>query len=395
MKFLPYVLKHLRRNKVRTLLTVLAMAFCIFLFCVLQTSLEALNSGLKSANAARIVTRNRVSIIFGLPLSYKDKIKGMNGVSSVATSNWFGGFLGGGQPDFRKFFANFAVDVPEYIDMYPEYILTPEERQAFVADRRGAIVGKDTAERFGWKVGDAFSLESNIPIYRVGKPFDFVIRGIYKTDDAKYPGTDPRLVFFHYDYLYEATNHKSMAGTFVVKLDDPNAAASVGRAIDENFENSDRQTKTETEAAFRAGFLAMIGNLALLLNGIGVAVAFTILLVTANTMSMAIRERRTEIAVLKTLGFPSLLVLGLIMGEAVLIAVFGGGLGLGMSTLMIKALPSIPFVGDAFRGFPNLGLSPKVGTLGFGVAIVLGFAAGLVPALLAYRAKVTDMLRTA
>jgi len=395
MKFLPYVLKHLRRNKVRTVLTVLAMAFCIFLFCVLQTALEAINYGLKSANASRIVARNRVSLMFGLPLSYKDKIKGIKGVSEVATSNWFGGFQGGGKPDFRNFFANFAVDVPEYLDMYPEYILTPEERQAFIDDRRGAIVGKDTAERFGWKVGDAFSLESNIPTYRVGKPFDFVIRGIYKTDDAKYPGTDPRIMFFHYDYLYEATNHKSMAGTVVVKLDDPSQAASVGRAIDETFENSDRQTKTETEAAFRAGFVAMIGNLALLLNGIGIAVAFTILLVTANTMSMAIRERRTEIAVLKTLGFPSALVLGLILGEAVLIAVFGGGLGLGLSSMMIRALPSIPFVGDAFRGFPNLGLSPKVGSLGFGVAIFLGFAAGLVPALLAYRAKVTDMLRTA
>jgi putative ABC transport system permease protein len=164
MRFLPYVLKHLRRNKVRTALTALAMAFCIFLFCVLQTSLEAINYGLKSANASRIVTRNKISLIFGLPLSYKEKIKAMRGVTDVATSNWFGGFLGGGQPDFKKFFANFAVDVPEYIDMYPEYILTSEERQAFIDDRRGAIVGPDTAKRFGWKVGDTFSLESTIGV---------------------------------------------------------------------------------------------------------------------------------------------------------------------------------------------------------------------------------------
>jgi putative ABC transport system permease protein len=394
MKFLPYVLKHLRRNWVRTVSTVLAMAVCIFLFCVLQTVIEAVNYGLKSASASRIVTRNRVSLVFGLPLSYKERIKGMPGVKSVATSNWFFGFLGGGKPDFSKFFANFAVDVPEYLDMYPEYVLNPEERRAFIEDRRGAIVGPETAKKFGWKVGDAFSLESTIPTYRVGKPFDFVIRGIYKTDDVKHPGTDGRIMFFHYDYLYEATAHRVMAGTFAVLLDDPDKAATVAKSIDEAFENSERQTKTETEAAFRAGFVALAGNLALLLNGIGIAVSFTILLVTANTMSMAIRERRTEIAVLKTLGFSSALVLALVLGEALLLGALGGGLGIALSRGMIKALPSLPFIGDAVRGFPNLGLSPTVGGLGFGVALLLGFAAGLAPALAAYRAKITDMLRT-
>jgi putative ABC transport system permease protein len=392
MKFLPYVLKHLRRNWVRTLSTVAAMAVCIFLFCVLQTVIEAVNYGLKSASASRIVTRNKVSLVFGLPLSYKERIKGMPGVTNVATSNWFFGFLGGGQPDFSKFFANFAVDVPEYLDMYPEYVLSPEERQAFIEDRRGAIVGPDTANKFGWKVGDTFSLESTIPIYRVGKPFDFVIRGIYRTDDVKYPGTDARLMFFHYDYLYEATGHKSMAGTFAILLDDPNQAATIAKSIDAAFENSERQTKTETEAAYRAGFVALAGNLAVLLNGIGIAVSFTILLVTANTMSMAVRERRTEIAVLKTIGFGGRRLMGLVVAEAVLIGAAGGALGIAGTEWALWALNRAPE--KTVLGIAHLELRPAVALAGLGVALGLGFAAGFVPAFGAYRARVTDMLRS-
>jgi putative ABC transport system permease protein len=335
-----------------------------------------------------------VSLVYNLPVTYKDKIKNIPGVLNVASSNWFFGFLGGGQPDYRNFFANFAIDGEEYLAMYPEYILTAEEKKAFLEDRRGCIVGPDTAAKFGWKVGDTFQLESVIPPYRVGRPFDFVIRGIYKVDDAKYPGTDGRIMFFNWKYLYEATQERAQVGTFAVEIADPSQAGAVSKTIDALFENSDRPTKTETEAAFRAGFVSLAGNLALLLNGIGLAVTFTILLVTANTMSMAVRERRTEIAVLKTLGFGSRLVMALVLAEAVLLGILGGGVGLGLSALMIKALPQIPYIGDAVRSFPNLGLSVPVGALGFGVALFLGLAAGFVPALGAYRARITDMLRT-
>jgi putative ABC transport system permease protein len=394
MKFLPYLLKHLRRNWIRTLSTVAAMAICIFLFCTLQTVLTAVTWGLKSANASRLITRHAVSLVYPIPLTYKEKVRGLPGVKNVAGANWFFGFLGGGQPDFRNFFANYAVDSEEYLQIYPEYILTPEEKAAFLEDRRGCIVGPDTAKKFGWKVGDTFQLESTIPTYRVGRPFDFVIRGIYRVDDARYPGTDARLMFFHWKYLYESTQQRAQIGFLTTEIEDPSKAAPTAKAIDALFENSDRATKTETEAAFRAGFVSMAGNLTLLLNGIGLAVIFTILLVSANTMSMAVRERRTEIAVLKTLGFGSGLVMALILGEALLLGVLGGAFGLGLSALMIKALPTIPYIGDAVRAFPNLGLSVPVGTLGFGVALLLGLAAGIVPALGAYRAKITDMLRT-
>jgi putative ABC transport system permease protein len=237
-------------------------------------------------------------------------------------------------------------------------------------------------------------LTSVIPPYQVGRPFEFVIRAIFRVDNTRYPGTNSAVMFFNYEYLDEATRGKAAISMYKVLIEKPEKAGAVSKAIDGLFENSDPPTRTETEAAFRAGFIAMAGNLALLLRAIGLAVSFTILLVTANTMSMAVRDRRTEIAVLKTLGFPSRLVMGLIMVEALLLATLGGGLGLLLSRLAIRALPKLPFVGDAVAGFPNLGLSPSVGGLGMGIALLLGLLAGLVPAVGAYRARIAESLKS-
>jgi len=392
MRYLPFIFKHLRRNWIRSTSTVLAMALCIFLFCTLQTVVAAVSWGLESAKASRLVTRHAVSLVFPMPVAHKERIKAVPGVQTVATANWFWGFLGL-PPDYKTFFPNFAIDAEEYLAIYPEYVLSPEEKVAFLRDRRGCIVGPSTAERFGWQVGDTLQLESVIPPYRTGRPFEFVIRGVYEVDEKLYPGTDPSIMFFHYAYLDEATQGRAGAGTYAVEIEDPELAGTISKRIDELFENSDSQTKTETEAAFILGFISMAGNLALLLNGIGLAVTFTILLVTANTMSMAVRERRTEIAVLKTLGFPSRLVMALILGEAAALATLGGGLGLLLGWGMIQALPSIPFLGGAFGQLPSLGLSPRVAAVGFGLAVLLGLLAGAVPAIGAYRARVTDMLR--
>ena len=391
MKYLPYILKHLRRNWIRTASTVLAMSVCIFLFCTLRTFVEAVTWNLRSANASRLITRHAVSLVFNLPIAYKERIASLPGVVRVATVNWFGGARRAG--DFSEFFPNLAVEAEPYLEMHPEYMLPEDQKRAFLGDLRGCIVGRKTAERFGWRVGGAFQLESFIPPYRAGRPFEFVIQGIFDTDQSRYPGTDTTAMFFHWKYLYEMTNQRVGAGNFTIEIADPARASSISKAIDALFENSDAQTRTETEAAFRAGFVSMAGNLALLLNGIALAVMFTILLVTANTMSMAVRERRTEIAVLKTLGFPSGLVMALILGESLLLGALGGGVGILLGREMIRALPSLPFIGDAVRGFPNLGLSPAIAGLGFGMALALGLAAGIVPALLAYRARVTDMLR--
>jgi len=393
MRHLPYILKHLRRNWVRTGSTVLAMSVCIFLFCTLQTFVRAVTWNLQSASATRLVTRHAVSLVFNMPIAYKERIAAVPGVVRVAKVNWFGGTR---RPnDFTEFFPNFAVEAEPYFEIHPEFIVPEDQKKAFLADQRGCLVGRRTIDRFGWKIGGTFQLESFIPPYRVGKPFDFMIDGIFDTDLARYPGTDTSMMFFHYKYLYEMTNQRVGVGTYVVEIGDPHQATAVGRAIDALFENSDAQTKTETEAAFRAGFVSLAGNLAFLLNSIALAVTFTILLVTANTMSMAVRERRTEIAVLKTVGFPSGLVMGLILGESAALGALGGGSGLLFGWGLIRMLPSLPFIGEAVRGFPELGLSPAIGGLGFALALGLGLGAGLIPALLAYRARITDMLRQA
>jgi len=408
MKFLPYLLKHLRRNWVRTTSTVLAMALCIFLFCTLQSVLAAINALLESSSANRLVTRHAVSLVFNLPLSYQNRIQSVPGVKRVARTSWFGGSLpakkegkadegDSSTTDWSNFFQNMAVDAEPFFAMYPEYQVPPDQFQAFLQDLRGCVIGRKLAEKFGWKVGDTFFLESFIPPYRKRDgPFEFVVRAIYDVDRVRYPSADRNSMFFHYKYLYEATGRGVGAGTYTVEITDPNQAGAVSKAIDALFANSDAQTRTETEKAFQAGFISMAGNLALLLNGIGLAIAFTILLVTANTMSMAVRERRTEIAVLKTLGFSSGQVMGLIVAEALLLGILGGALGIGSSLALTWTLTHTPGIKDVLAGIglSELTLRPVVAALGFAVSLFLGFAAGVVPALSAYRSRITDMLRT-
>jgi putative ABC transport system permease protein len=407
MKFLPYLLKHLRRSWFRTTLTVLAMALCIFLFCTLQSVLAQIDGLLAGTSAKRLVTRHAVSIVFNLPLAYGNRIASVPGVKRVATVAWFGGSLPAKKEekkseestttDFSNFFPNLAVEPEPFLAMYPEYRLPPDQYQAFLQDLRGCVIGRKLADRFGWKVGDTFYLESFIPPYRKRDgPFEFVVKGIFDTDLVKYPGTDTNLMIFNFKYLYEATGRRLGAGLFYTEIDDPDHAGAVSKAIDALFENSDAQTHSETEKAFAASFVAMAGNLALLLNGIGVAVTFTILLVVANTMSIAVRERRKEIGVLKTLGFTSRQVMGLVVAESLLIGVLGGLVGIGCSQGLMYLLTHAPGISDALAGLglSELTLKPLVGVLGFAVALLLGFAAGFLPALNAYRARITDMLRT-
>jgi putative ABC transport system permease protein len=389
MKYAPLVLKHLRKNWIRTLSTVLAMAVCIFLFCTLQTVVEAVNFGLHAGNASRLVTRNYVSLVYNLPLTYKARIEAIPGVKKTVMNAWFGGIY----RDPKNFFANFATEPQAFLELYPEIVLPENQKQAWFNDRRGAIIGRKLAQRFGWKVGDTFELESSIPPYRIGHPFEFVVDGIYDTDEARYPGTDLNSMYFHYRYLDEATGRKIGIGWLTESIDDPKHAGAISKAIDAEFENSDTPTKTETEQAFLAGFVAMAGNLAMLLNGIGLAVAFTILLVTANTMSIAVRERQQEIAVLKTLGFSSGLVMTLILSEALLIGALGGLIGLLLSLGILRIVPQLPMIGQIVSGFPNFGLSPHTTALGVGIALLLGLAAGFFPAMSGYRARITEALR--
>ncbi len=408
MKFLPYLLKHLRRNWFRTGLTVLAMAVCIFLFCTLQSVLAQINALLDSTSAQRLVTRNSVSIVFDLPMAYEARIQSVPGVERVAMTNWFGGSLpakkegkteddSSSTTDWSNFFPNLAVELEPFLAMYPEYQVPPDQYRALLADQRGCLIGRKLADKYGWKIGDTFHLESFIPVHRKPDgPFEFVVRAIFDTDPVKYPSSTTNLMLFSRTYLYEATGRTLQAGTYYVEIQDPERAGEVSAAIDKLFENSDAQTHTETEKAFAASFVAMAGNLSLLLNGIGIAVTFTILLVVANTMSIAVRERRTEIAVLKTLGFSSRQVMGLVVAESVLIGVLGGALGIGGSQGLMWLVTHTPGIRDALAGIglSELNMEPLVAGLGFANAVFLGFVAGFLPALGAYRARITDMLRT-
>jgi putative ABC transport system permease protein len=392
MKYLPYVLKHLGKNKIRTLSTILGMAVCIFLVCVLQTMTEAMRQGLNAAAPDRLITRHSVSLVFNMPNAYGPKLARVPGVKAVAASNWFGGYF----QDPKNFFTNFAVESEMYFPMHPEFSVPADQMAEYMKDMRGCIIGRATAKTFNWKIGDVVPLQSFIPPYQIGRPFEFTVRGIYDVDEAKHPGVDKGMLFFHYKNLYEATGRRAGVGTYSVQINDPAQSAAIAKAIDAEFENSDVQTKTESEKAFLASFAALGGNLALLLNVIGLAVAFTILLVTANTMSMAVRERRTEIAVLKTLGFPSALVMSLILVEALVIGLVAGAVGLGIASRFLTNLPNMPGAGalGAF-GITNLKVSPMVALVTFGLALGLSLIAGLTPAYGSYRARITDMLRSA
>jgi putative ABC transport system permease protein len=408
MKFLPYLLKHLRKSWFRTTLTVLAMAMCIFLFCTLQSVLAQINMLLDSTSAKRLVTRNAVNIVFDLPMAYEGRIQSVPGVERVAMTNWFGGFLpakkegkaeaeDSSTTDWSNFFENLAVDLEPFLAMYPEYEISPDQYRALLSDQRGCVIGRKLADKYGWKIGDTFFLESFIPEHRKPDgPFEFVVRAIFDVDPVRFPGATSIRMLFSRKYLYEATGRTLQAGLYYVEIRDADRAGGVGAAIDGLFENSDAQTRTETEKAYTASFIAMAGNLALLLNGIGIAVSFTILLVVANTMSIAVRERRKEIGVLKTLGFTSGQVMGLVVAESLLIAAIGGAVGIAGSRGIMWLVTSTPGIKDALAGIglSELTLQPLVAVLGFAVAVVFGFAAGFVPALGAYRARITDMLRT-
>jgi putative ABC transport system permease protein len=388
VKWIPFVLKHLRQNWIRTASTAAGIAVCIFLFCTLQTIVASLQGSINQG-AARLITRNNVSRFYSLPNAYEERIAAVPGVTRVAAANYFGGMRDVNNPDSE--FANFAIEAENFLAMYPEYILTEAEKKAFLGDQHGSIVGRALAEQFNWKAGDTVQLTSNI--YRTGKPFEFVISAIYQTDQTRYPGANESTLFLHYQYLDETTGRRAGVRTYRVEIADPQEAGVISHAIDDQFENSDAETHTETEAQYRANAGVLGGNLVLLLNGIGLAVIFTLLLVTANTMSMAVRERRTEIGVLKTLGFSGRLVLGLILAEGVLLGVSGAVVGLLLGRFLLDILPDVPVIGDLVRRFPKMNVPPTIAGGGILIGMSLGLVAGLFPSVFAYRARVTELLR--
>ncbi len=400
LRFLPFVLRHVRRNSIRTASTVAAMALCVLLFCTLQSALERFNRVIDSRSPRRLVTRNAVTFMIPMPLAFAERILKVPGVRRVAVMNPFGGVLparkegtdaGGGGTDWSNAFQNLAVDAEPYFAMNPELSVPPEQLRAFMGDVQGCVIGRQLARRFGWTLGDHFFLESFVSGYRKRSgPFEFVIRGLMDAD-PRYPGTETELMVFHFKYLNEALGGRLWATTFLVEVDAPERAAETSAAIDALFENSSQPTLTESERAFAADFMSMAGDLGALVHGIGLAVCFAILLVTANTMSMTVRERRTEIAVLKTLGFTNAEVMGLVVSEALLIGAAGGVLGVVGTRGLVWVLDH---GAGTWFGFAGMALSPLMALSGLGVALALGLAAGLMPAWGAYRARAAEILRS-
>lgn len=403
MKFLPFVLKHLGATWVRTASTIISMALCVFLFCSLQSVLTHLDGFIEGRSPRRIVTRNAMSIIGVVPITHKARIETVPGVTRVSALTAFGGVLmarkeglvdpGAAETDWTTVFQNIAVDAEPFFAMNPEYMVPPDEFRDFMNDLQGCVIGRELGTKFGWKIGDRFFLQSFVPgMRKKSGPFEFVVRGFLETDLQKFPGTETNQMIFHFKYLSESLGGVTQTQFIMVEIDNPARTAEISAAIDALFENSSDETYTETEKAFSANFISMVGDLSTLVNGIGLAVCFTILLVTANTMSMAVRERRKEIAVLKTVGFGSGQVMGLILAEALIMGAIGGALGIGGALAAISAMNGAP--GQTVLGISHLELQPRVALFGVVVAITLGLAAGFVPAWGAYRARVTEMLRT-
>ncbi|MGE5235428.1 MAG: ABC transporter permease [Acidobacteriota bacterium] len=377
MKFLHLILANLRRKKVRAVLTLGSFAIALFLFGILLAIRSAFNQGVEVAGADRLVVINKVSLIQPLPISYRDKILQVPGVKAVAYASWFGGTY----QDERNFFPQFAIDPESWRAMYPEYVVPEEQWRAFLADRQGCIVGKGTADRFGWKLGDRIPIKGTI----FPGTWEFNLRGIYT---GKRPDDDTTQFWFRRDYLEERASQfwKGLVGWYVVRIDSPDNAVRIVKAIDEKFANSPWETKTDTERAFAASFAKQMGNIELLTLSIGGVVFFTLLLVTGNTMAISVRERTGEFAVLKTLGFGDTAVLLLVLGEAVAIALIGGVLGVGAAKAVSPGLG---------RALPGLVFYLPVVDLALGVllAVAIGVAAGLLPALAAMRLRVVDALR--
>ncbi len=383
MKFLYLVASNLKRRKLRTLLTLLSIVVAFFLFGLLCALRAALAGGVSMAGADRLVTRHKISIIQMIPISYRTRIAAIPGVTAIVPQTWFGGIY----QDPKNFFPSIPVEPADFLAMFPEFVLPEAQKQAWLNTRTGAIVGRATAQRFGWKVGDRIPLHS--PIWRRNDKRDaweFDLVGIY--EGAK-KGTDTSQFFFRYDYFDEGRmpQARGLISWFTIRVQDPTQADRLAARVDQEFANSDRETKTEPEGAFAQGFAQQVGDIGAIVTGILSAVFFTILLVSGNTIAQGVRERTEELGVLKAVGFSNELVLALVLAESCLIAAIGGFVGLGCAWLLTAGGSPAPAILPIFYiPIPNL-------LLGVGLIFGLGLVTGALPAIQAMRLGVADALR--
>jgi putative ABC transport system permease protein len=385
MKYMHLIWAALFRRKTRTFFTLASILAAFLLFGMLDATRAAFSSGDSVTGVDRLITASRYSIIQSLPASLSTRIQTIPGVKAVGGSNWFGGIY----QDPKNVVLSFAVS-DNYLDIYHEIDLPADQRKVFEATRTGAIVGEALAKRFGWKIGDKVPLQSTIFPQRNGdKTWPFDIVGIYTPARGAANGTDQQF-FFHHKYFEDANAFRSVGttvGWYAVQLTSADKADSVARAIDALSANSDHETKTQTEQAFNASFAKQLGDIGLIVSAIMGAVFFTLILLTGNTMAQAVRERTSELAVLKTIGFSSRSVLGMVLAEGILLLVLGGVLGLALAGIVV------PIVAKGSGGMLNL---PPIGTqtwlTGLALMVAIGALVGALPARRAMRLNIVDAL---
>ena len=376
------VAKNAFRHKLRTALTIIGIVVAIAAFGLLRTIVDAWYAGANASSSARLVTRSSVSLVFPLPLTYAQKIRQVPGVRSVSWANWFGGVY----ISERNFFPQFAIDAASYLDMYPEFILSPAERKAFLTDRKGAIAGRKLAEQYGWKIGDVIPLRGTI----YTGTWTFTLRGIY---DGAEKGTDQSTMFMHWGLLNETIKQLyprrgDQTGVFIVQLGDPAAAAEVSAAIDAMFRNSLAETRTETEKAFQLSFVAMTEAILAAIQAVSFVVIVIIMAVMANTMAMTARERGSEYATMKALGFSGGFVALLILAESVAIALTGGLAAIALTIPLADA-----FAERMGSLFPIFFVSERTMLLQAGAALAVGVVAAAIPAWRTASVRIVDGLR--
>ena len=384
MYYLRLIFKNVFRAKLRSSLTLTGLVIAVFAFGFLQTVVTAFFAGANAASGARLVTRNAISLVFPMPVYYRERMRSIEGIKTVSYSNWFGGIY----KEPQNFFPQFAIDHTNYFDLFPEYLINPEHLLAFKKDRQGAVVGRKLADQFGWKVGDVIPIRGTI----YSGNWQFTIRAIF---DGKEETVITRLFFFHWDYVNEEIKKRyprraDQIGIFNIEVTDPARAADISKAVDAEFRNSLAETLTETEKSFQLGFVAQSETIVIAIRVVSFVVIFIIMAVVANTMAMTARERIAEYATLKVLGFSPGYVAALVFGEALMITLIGAGLGI-MMTIPMASLFGSSSIGSAV--FSSFRVSNDTVILQALSGLVVGIIAGLVPAWRSAQIKIVDGLR--
>ena len=383
MYALKLIAKNALRHKLRTALTVLGLVVATLSFGLLQTVVDAWYAGAEAASGTTLVTRNATSLVFSLPLSYQNKISAVPGVSGVGYANWFGGVY----QDPKNFFAQFAISGQSYLDIYPDFLLPEAERAAFLRDRKGAIVGRKLAAQYDFKVGDVIPIKGTI----FPGQWEFVVRGIY---DGRQSTTNTTQLFFHWDYLNQTMlktvpRRANQVGVYVVRIAQAENAAAISRVIDDQFKNSLAETLTETEKAFQLGFVSMSEAIVAAIRVVSFVVILIIMAVMANTMAMTARERLSEYATMKAMGFGPGFLATLIFGESLLLALAGAALGIALLFPVAAG-----FAAQMGTLFPVFEVSAQTVVLQLLAALGVGLLAAIAPTLRAARVNIVEGLRS-